>query len=69
MLYLSPLGQFKIYSYFNYGVLTLTNFSLTAITFVAFLFMFGLGGTLSSNFSFLKSNILNKLIYKLPNYI
>ena len=69
MLYLSPLGQFKIYTYFDFGLLTLTNFSLTAITFVIALFVFLVGGTSDSNVSFVKSNIINKVLYNLINFI
>jgi len=69
MLYLSPLGQFKIYTYLNFGLLSLTNFSLTAITFILGLFVFLVGGTSDSKNSFVKSNIINKVAFNLISFI
>ncbi|RYE22942.1 MAG: ATP synthase F0 subunit A [Sphingobacteriaceae bacterium] len=71
MLYLSPLGQFKIYSYLDFGVFSLTNFSLTAITFVIALFVFLVGGTYSSHNtgSLLKSRPINKALLGLTSFI
>lgn len=68
-MYLSPLGQFKIYSYLNFGLFSLTNFSLTAITFVIASFIFLIGGTSDSKYSFVKGNIINKVLTALINFI
>ena len=76
MLYLSPLGQFKIYSYLDLGFFSLTNFSLTAITFVIALFVFLVGGTYSSHktgttsmTSLVKSRPINKALLGLTSFI
>ena len=70
MLFYSPLGQFKIYSYINMGLFSLTNFSLTAITFIVALVIFLMGGTVdSTKGALLKSNIINKVLYNLITFI
>lgn len=70
MLALSPLTQFKIYSYIDMGLFSITNFSLTAIAFVASLVLFLTGGTAdSTKGALLKSNVINKVLYNFLSFI
>ena len=69
MLILSPLGQFKIYSYLDLGLFSLTNFSLTALTFVIALLLFLVGGTSDSAHSFVKNRPVNKALLGLTSFI
>jgi len=74
MLYLSPLGQFKIYSYLNLGLFSLTNFSLTSLTFILSLLVFLVGGTTDSyskngKGALLKNAYINKALLGLCSFI
>lgn len=69
---LSPLEQFKINSYFDLYLFSLTNFSLTAIFFIIGLYVFLTGGTSDSsveNKGFLKRNFIYKVLMSLLDFI
>jgi ATP synthase subunit 6 len=73
-LFLSPLEQFKISTYFDMYIFTLTNFSLSAILFIIGLYVFLIGGTADSSSNEgiggkVKPSVINALIVSLIAFI
>jgi len=73
-IFLSPLEQFKIHTYFDMYLFSLTNFSLTAILFIVGLYLFLTGGTADSTSNNgiggkVKGNIINRVLVALISFI